>query len=416
MHGENACGIDPRRNDEMLSVYVDMTVWKIALTQALTRFSKNAVWSPLSAVRMAEVPEPELPGPQWVKVQVHSCGLCGSDMHMLKLDINPRISIAAIPGMERIFLGHELNAEVVEVGKEITDLKPGDKVSYLGFFPNCKAVGHEPCKPCAEGNYTLCLAPDKAKLPLNRGGGFSEFMIAHRSQWVKLPNDFTEDQALLTEPIAVAVHAYLKSPPRSGGRVLIIGAGTVGLNILQVTKALEPAAVVTVLARYPAQQEMALRLGADGVIRGGDCDSAVAEQTGGRLFRGMMGSKMMLGGYDVIHDTVGSGSTFQDALRWVKGRGAIVLSGVQLAASKIDFTPIWHQEICVTGINCHGQEHFGGASRTSFDWAIELIAGGKLQTAPLISHHFPLRELRRAVELMTQKGKEPTFKIVLDVS
>jgi len=254
------------------------------------------------------------------------------------------------------------------------------------------------------------------KLPSNRGGGFSEFMVAHRSQWVKLPDDFTEDQVLMTEPVAVAVHAVFKHMPRPGERALIIGAGTVGLNILQVIKALEPEASVTVLARYPAQDDMARRLGADAVIRGGDPYSAVAEQTGGRLFNGMMGSRMILGGYDLIHDTIGSGTTFEDSLRWVRRKGAIVLSGVQMAASKVDLAPIWHQEIQITGINCHGQEDFAGASRTSFDWAIELIRDGKVATAPFISHRFPLTEFKRAVEVMTRKGREPTFKIVLDVA
>ncbi|MBI5116590.1 alcohol dehydrogenase catalytic domain-containing protein [Candidatus Poribacteria bacterium] len=399
----------------MLSVYFDVTVWKIALTQALARVSKNALWGPLSPLRMGELPEPALPGPEWVKVRVHSCGLCGSDMHLLDIDINPRVSVAAVPGMKRIFLGHELYCEVVETGRDVKDIKKGDKLSYLGFFPNCKGLGNNPCPPCAEGNYTLCLTPEKGTLPSNRGGGFSEFMVAHRSQWAKLPDDFTEDQALMTEPLAVAVHAVFKHPPKPGDRVLVIGAGTVGLNVLQVVKAVEPRAYVTALARYPQQEQMALRLGADKVIRGGDTYRAVADDTGGRLFNGIMGSRMMLGGYDVIHDSVGSGATFQDALRWVKGHGAIVLSGVQLAASKIDFTPIWHQEINVTGINCHGQEHLGGTPRTSFEWAIELIRDGKAQTAPLISHRFPLRDIRQAIEAMKRKGEEPTFKIVLDV-
>jgi threonine dehydrogenase-like Zn-dependent dehydrogenase len=400
----------------MRAVYFDVVPWKIAVTQFLAKLHKDARWWALSPLQTGDLPEPRLPGTEWVKVRVHSCGLCGSDMHLLKLAVNPRVSIAAIPGMRRIFLGHEIYGKVVEAGEQAQEFKVGDTVSYLGFFPNCKALEIDPCPPCAEGNYTLCLNPHVRELPLNRGGGFSDFMIAHKSQWVRLPADFTEDQALLTEPIAVAVHAVLKHPPQPGDRLLIIGSGTVGLNILQVVKALEPEASVTVLARYPAQDEMARRLGADDVIRGGDPYKTVSDRTGARLFEGMLGSRMMLGGYDVIHDTVGSKTTVQDALRWVRSRGTVVLSGVELAVSKIDLSPIWHQEINVTGINCHGQEHFGGKSCASFDWAIELIQEGKVDTTPLISHRFPLSEMRRAVETMQRKGQEPTFKIVLDIS
>jgi len=151
------------------------------------------------------------------------------------------------------------------------------------------------------------------------------------------------------------------------------------------------------------------------VIRGGDPYEAVSSKTEGRLFDGMFGSRMMLGGYDIIHDTVGSRTTVQDALRWAAGQGTIVLSGVELAVPRLDLSPIWHQELHVTGINCHGREHLGDVSRTSFEWAIDLILQGKIQTAPLISHRFPLREIREAVQAMTRKGREPTFKIVLDV-
>ena len=400
----------------MLSVYFDVIPWKIALTQLLSRVYDGAKWSALSPVQMKDLPDPELPGPEWVKVRVHSCGLCGSDMHLLQIGINPRVSVAAIPGLKRIFLGHEIYGEVIEAGANVAKLKAGDKVSFNGFFPNCRALEIEPCASCAEGNYTLCLNPHMGKLPMNRGGGFSEFMVAHESQWVKLPDEFTEVQALLTEPIAVAVHAVLKEPPKPGDRVLVIGAGTVGLNTVQVVKAFEPEASVTVIARYDEQEKMAKELGADEVIRGGDLYKAVADETDGRLFDGMLGSRMILGGYDIIHDSVGSGKTFQDALRWVKGQGAIVFSGVELASSKIDITPIWHQEIRITGINCHGQEHFGSTSRTSFEWAVDLIQQDKVQIAPLISHRFPLRDIRRAIEVMTHKDREPTFKIVLEIT
>ena len=399
----------------MLSVYFDVVPWKIVLTQALARLFEGVIWSRVSPLRVTELPDPELTGPESVKVCVDSCGLCGSDMHLLRIAINPRVSIAAIPGMNRIFLGHEINAEVIEVGSDVKSLKPGDKVSFNGFFPNCRALEIEPCGPCAEGNYTLCTNQHMGQLPMNRGGGFSELMVAHESQWVKLPDDFTEEQALMTEPIAVAVHAVLKEPPKPGDRVLVIGAGVVGLNTLQVVKAIEPEAKVTVIARYASQEEMAKRLGAEKIIRGGDLYQAVADDTGGSLFHGMLGSRMMLGGYDIIHDSVGSGKTFQDALRWVRGQGTIIFSGVELAAPSIDITPIWHQEIRITGINCHGQERFDGVSRTSFEWAIDLIRDGKVQVAPLISQRFPISDIRRAVDAMSHKDREPTFKIVLDM-
>ena len=103
----------------MRSIYFDVVLWKIALTQILTRFYKDAKWWSLSPIRVGELPEPELAGPEWVKVRVDSCGLCGSDMHLLQIAVNPRVSITAIPGMRRIFLGHEIFGEVVEAGERL---------------------------------------------------------------------------------------------------------------------------------------------------------------------------------------------------------------------------------------------------------------------------------------------------------
>src|SRR5262249_35110291 len=153
------------------------------------------------------------------------------------------------------------------------------------------------------------------------------------------------EQAVLLEPSAVAVHAVLRRPPRAGERILIIGAGTIGLLTLQVVRALAPQAEVSVLARHDFQVELATRLGATHILYDLNSYENIAKDTGAKLYSGFLGNKMLLGGYDVIYDSIGSPRTVHDSLRWVRAGGMVILIGVHLHQLKLDLSPIWYQEV-----------------------------------------------------------------------
>jgi len=300
----------------MKALYFDADTLRIALVKGLSLFWKKAPLSPLSPVRYGEVPEPEIPGPNWVKVRNRMCGLCGTDVHFLFMEIDPRVAPAAVPPVSRKFLGHETVGEIVETGEGAQEFSPGDKVILKIDWPSCFQKETEPmCRQCAKGNYLLCEDPGEEGIPRNQGGGFSPFMVAHKTQLIRIDRDMPDRDAILMEPTAVSVRAVLRRLPEEGEKVLVIGTGAIGLNLIGVIKAVSPGARVYAVSRYPHQADIAMRLGAEGILKEKDLYRRVAEITGGRHFKAPLKNETVVGGFDVIYDSVGSDRSIQDALR-----------------------------------------------------------------------------------------------------
>ncbi len=398
----------------MKALYFDSDMKRIVLTKALSLVYKNAPLSRVSPVRYADVDEPDLPGPNWVKVRNRMCGLCGSDIHFMFLEIDPKTAPAAVPPIKRKFLGHELVGEVVESGGGAPEFVAGDRVILRIDWPSCYQKEAQPmCRQCRRGNYLLCEDPGWDGAPNNQGGGFSPYMVVHKSQLVKIGPDIPDHDAILIEPVACSVRAALKRPPAAGERVLVLGAGTIGLTTIMVLRAISPDAEVWVVARYPHQAEIARRLGAFGVISGPDTYRKVAEVTGGRYVRGMFRNEMVIGGFDVIYDTVGNDRSITDALRWARAEGTVVVVGINFMPKRLDYTPIWYQEVTLVGIDCHGQEMFRGTSMTSFDAALTLYREGKLDFSRLITHTLPMDDFRQAVSIFFDKKGHKAIKVAL---
>ena len=398
----------------MKALYFDSDMTRIILTKALALVWPSAPLSRLSPVRYAEVEEPGLPGPNWVKVKNRMCGLCGSDIHFMFLEIDPKVAPAAVPPIRRKFLGHELVGEVTEPGTSAREFKKGDRVILRIDWPSCYQKETRPmCRECARGNYLLCENPGWDDAPPNQGGGFSPFMVAHKSQLVKIDDSIPDRDAVLIEPVACCARAALKRPPAAGEKALVIGAGAIGLNMIGVLRAISPKAEIWVMARYPHQEEFARRLGASGVIRGRDVYAQVAKVTGGKYFRGMFSNEMVIGGFDVIYDTVGNDRSLRDALRWARAEGTVVVVGIEFAPKRLDYSPVWYQEVSLMGIDCHGQETFRGKSMTSFDVALTLYREKKLDFSGLITHTLPMADFRHAVEIFFDKKRHKAIKVAL---
>jgi threonine dehydrogenase-like Zn-dependent dehydrogenase len=119
------------------TIYFEKSIPKILLSKALQAIWPNVIYSPLSPTRFVDLPEQALPGADWVKVRNRLCGICASDLHLLFLDVDPRVSPAALTGTKTIYLGHELIGEVTEVGSGGTTLKVGDRVILDSPEANC---------------------------------------------------------------------------------------------------------------------------------------------------------------------------------------------------------------------------------------------------------------------------------------
>lgn len=397
---------------------LELSPRRVIPTQLLGRVWPGAYFSSFAPLQVQNLPRQSLPAAKWARVRNRLAGICGSDLTLIYGDGDFRVAPAAIANERYSYPGHEVVGEVIEVGDEVQQLQVGDRV-VLQHGPNCVTAGVEPlCRSCAAGNFALC---ERADLPGPKpfGGGWSEEMLVHEQQLFRVPPDMSDEQAVLLEPSAVAVHTALRRLPQSGEHILIIGAGTIGLLVLQAIHALSPQTRISVQARHAFQVEQAMRLGASQILYTQDSYAGVQKATGAHLYKGMFGNKMLLGGYDVIFDTVGSKRTLSNALRWTRAGGTVVIVGVSLHLMRIDLTPIWYQEVNLIGTRGNGMETWPLGThgrRSTFDITADLIVARQLYPEKLITHRFALNNYRHAITAAMGKAQSRAIKVVFDYS
>ena len=247
------------------------------------------------------------------------------------------------------------------------------------------------------------------------GGGWGDGYTAHETEIFPVSSDLSDEQAALVEPLAVGVRTALRRLPEPGEGALVLGSGIVGLNVVQAVRALSPDCHISVVARYPHQAAMARKLGADEIISGEDCYHATARITGAKLYEGMMGSRMLLGGFDVVFDCVGAAQTLEDSLRCTRAGGAVVMAGVKLKPLHLDLGSVWYQEVDLLGLNSHGMETWDGRRMQTFELTIALLQQGKLTIEGLITHRFALEQWRQAIQTAQDKSTG-AIKVVFDYS
>jgi 2-desacetyl-2-hydroxyethyl bacteriochlorophyllide A dehydrogenase len=399
----------------MKALYVEPTALRMLATRVLARLSKRAFFSPIAPLREGNVAPAPLPGPRYVRVRNRLAGICGSDLHFIQADGDLRIAPAALPGIKRMYLGHETVGDVVEVGAEVEDYKVGDRVANQRLPGSCLGQGREPpCRYCAVGDYALC---DEARQqdPLSVGGGCAKEWVTHEGRLFHVNDDVSDEQAVLLEPAAVGLRAALRRRAQPDDRVMVLGCGTIGLMTLQSIRAVQPHCEITALAQFDHQADMARRLGASNIIMlGGDAYAEVARLTGGHLYRGAFGNRTIMGGFDIVYDCVGKASTLRDALRWTRAGGAVVLAGVELAPMHIDLTPVWYWEVDLVGILGHGSEEWQGERVSTYDLVVRLLREGKLNFDGFITHRFPLSQHRQAFMTAIDQARSHAIKVVFD--
>jgi threonine dehydrogenase-like Zn-dependent dehydrogenase len=398
----------------MRTIYFEKNVPKILLAMALRPIWPGVVFSPVSPTRFAELPDGPLPGPRWVRMRNRLCGICASDLGLLYVETDPAVAPAALPGTNRVYMGHEVVGEVTEVGPGVTALHVGDRAIMDALSPDCLNQEIEPpCPLCQEGKPALCENASLEQGGQTVGGGWGDALVAHESSLFKVPDGLDDEAAVMVEPLAVAVRAALRRLPQAGQRALVVGCGTIGLALVEALRALAPSSPIAAMARYPQQVEMARKLGADEIVAHEDPYAAAARITSGKLYDGAFKNRMLLGGFDVIYDCVGTAQTLQDSLRWARAGGAVVLVGIHLKRMRLDLTPAWYQEVDLIGTFRHGMEERDGRRQATYDLVTDLLLQGKLTAEGFITHRFPLSRWREAVRTALDR-QGGAIKVVLD--
>lgn len=377
-------------------------------------------------------PKPSIRHPRQVLVRPVMAGICASDIH--QINVNVSYSATILARKDNPFpLGHEVVGIVEEVGSEVKNLKVGDRVGHSPVV-SCECYGFELCESCKAGRPETCQAivgiGDDSELEneyggrLNFGGfgsgAFSEYFVTYSGQLQKVPNGVPDEQALLAEPLAVAIHAVKRKQPSDDDTVIVIGAGIIGLMTVRAIRGLGSKCRIIVLARYPFQAEAAKRLGANEVISEIQTDQLyqrVADSTKGNLLKPARGNRVLYGGSgpDIIFDTVGSDSTLDDSLHLVRNNGTVVIVGMDFGITKkTDWVLTVYKEVTVLGTMMHGQEHHNGELIDTLELAFDMIKADPTILKGLVTHRYKIDDYKTAFDVAANKGKNGAVKVAFD--
>jgi threonine dehydrogenase-like Zn-dependent dehydrogenase len=392
------------------------SVCRYLLAKGLNRFWPRTFFAGVVPLKFQEM-EFSPPGPDWVVLRPRLCGICGSDLRLLKgaesFLLEPYASLPAV-------LGHEVVAEVTEAPPG-SEWRAGDRVVVEPVLP-CAVRGMLPCRYCAEGAYNLCenflvgeLAPGVI-LGFTRGvgGSMAELMAAHPSRLVRVPDNVPDEVAVLTDSLASALQPILDNFPEDRHTVVIYGAGIIGQHLIRLLRALGSQTRVVAVARYRFQEELALEGGAN-VVMSSPSRTLLGEAVGARWVPTTLGGGNLEGGADLFFDCVGSQSSLQEGLLTLRGRGTYVLVGTAGALGPVDFSSLWFRELRLTGSSTYAHGVCQGRTVRTYEKAVELLAQGDYPSQGLVSHLFRLADYRRAFQVAFDKRRHQSLKVALDL-
>ncbi len=329
-------------------------------------------------IRLEEVKIPCLKEDE-VLIQVKQCGICGSDIHSYK-GKHPFVH-------PPIVLGHEFSGIVSGIGKKVKNFHKQDRVTVE---PN---IVCGKCYNCRHGRYNICKYL-KVIGCVGYNGACAEYISVPQDKVIKLPEEISFEEGALIEPTAVAVHAVRKSEEEIGDKVLILGAGPIGLLIMQIAKASGAGEVIiTDLLDYRLKK--AKELGADKLINPASQDLVeFIQKTYGE------------DGIDLIYDCVGVEETLSQAIQIARKGTKIMIVGVPEENPRVNLAYIGDRELELIGSLMY--------IRDDFEEAINLIQKKKIKVKPLITHSFKLKDIKKAFELILEK-KENVMKVLIEI-
>ncbi|MEO1061564.1 MAG: Zn-dependent alcohol dehydrogenase [Actinomycetota bacterium] len=319
---------------------------------------------------------------------VHA-GLCHSDLHVMKGDL---------PYPMPVLMGHESAGVVEEVGPDVTSCAPGDHViTYLALY-----CGR--CRFCLDGRPTICenvrtlerARDDEPRLsrdgtvvtPFARLGSFAERMLVHEHAVVKIREDMPLDKAALIGcGVSTGLGAAFNRPGvRPGDTVAVIGAGGVGLSVIQGAR-IAGANRIIVVDVVQSKLDLALQLGGTDAVNAGDGDPVAAVQ------------ELSKGGVDIAFEAIGLTATAEQAFKMIGRGGTAVMVGVVPAGA----------EVSVSGLDVTLQEktlmgsYMGSVNfPTDLPRFVDMYLDGRLRLDEMVSHHLSLEQVNEGFELMAE--------------
>lgn len=318
---------------------------------------------------MHDEPIPQPPA-GWVQIQVKSVGVCASDVHWYK---DGRIGTTVLE--KPIILGHEGSGIVTALGEGVNDLKVGDRVAI------------EPAKPCMEceyckaGHYNVCPGiPFFGTPPTD--GCYCDYIVWPASLALKIPDEVSYDDAAMVEPLAVGVYAAELAEIKPGDTIAILGAGAIGLSVLQAAK-MAGAGKIIVSDPIAPRRELAKKLGAAEAVEPSKLIDAINQATDNR-------------GVDIAFECSGSEDAVRECCEAARVLGKVMIVGIP-DGDTYPFAASASRRKQLSAI-------FVRRSNLTTEKSIEYVAEGKMDVKCYASHHFSLENTKEAMDLAAVRG------------
>jgi len=323
------------------------------------------------ALPVEELALPE-PGPGEVRVRVSACGVCGTDLHLFHAGLFPS-------GMTP---GHEIAGSVDRAGPGVSGFAQGGAV----VVEPLRTCGR--CRECQAGRDSICA--ELRLLGLHERGGMAEYVVVPSHRLFRVPEELDPRIAALTEPAAVVFHGLRRGNLAPGQRVLVLGAGTVGLLGVLAARSLG-AGEVWLAARHPHQRALGERFGATQVL---DEAEATPQALAARAKRQPA---------DLVLETVGGrADTLRAAGAALAPGGSVSVLGVFLGSVQLDPYPLLLKEATLAWSNCYARS-WSGSPRADFEDAVALVDGQRELLVGLVTHSVSLGEVERGFEIASDK-------------
>lgn len=322
--------------------------------------------------RTFEVKDIDVPvlEPESVLVRVCQCGVCGSDLHFYR---------GELPLPPGTCMGHEMSGEIAEVGPGVDDFRPGDRVCVEPLL----VCGR--CQYCRGGEYQLCRQRQLLGAPLQ--GGFARYVQVPAYCVYRLPDAVDLEVGSLIEPLAVAVHGLRLAGLSMGDRLLVLGAGAIGLMAVAAAREMGAASVVA-SGRYSHQREAALALGAEAAVE--ESEEALRELSGSAWDSP----------FDLVVEAVGGhADTLSQAVSQARFGGRVAVLGLFTQPVTLNAMSVMLKEMRLVGAMTYGR----AGTRSDFDLALDIAARRAETLRSLVTHRFPVERTAEAFETAADK-------------
>lgn len=344
---------------------------------------KAAFLSGLREIEIGEAPEPELAAPRDVLLRIDAVGVCGSDVHYYRTG---RIGAAVVKFP--FVLGHEFAGTIEKTGAEVRGLEPGKRVAVDPLV----ACGH--CDQCRAGRFNTCRNQRFMGNPGELSGSLAEYLVMPAECCYPVPDSMTAAQTAMIEPLSIAVHAQRLAQMQAGATIGILGSGPIGLSVLLACRAAaDCTAYMTDL--IDERLAMAAHLGARWTGNPNKLDVVKAI------------SEAEPAGLDFVFECAGEQETLDQAVELLKPGGTLVMVGIP-EFDEVSFQAHTLRRKELTIKNVRRQNH-------CMEPAINLVASGRINVDPLMTHHFPLRETAAAFE-MVSGYRDGVIKAIIHVA